>query len=102
MADTKQRTILKVKISGWFRACSKSYLQVFRQHGHSMGPDSIELIEDILDKHDIPEEDIESSTEWIAREYSRQDGEPIFRVLSPDPDFELDRCWYEGVGGNSP
>ncbi len=54
-----------------------------------MGPDSIELIEDILDKHDIPEEDIASSTEWIAREYSRQDGEPIFCVLFSNTDFEF-------------
>ena len=40
-----------------------------------MGPESIEFIEEVLDRHDIADEDIEFSTEWIAKEYSRQDGQ---------------------------
>lgn len=39
-----------------------------------MSPDAIAFVEDILEKHEIPDEDVEFSTEWIAKEYSRQDG----------------------------
>ena len=48
-----------------------------------MGPESIEFIEEVLDRHDIADEDIEFSTEWIAKEYSRQDGQPSFHVSPP-------------------
>ena len=50
--------------------------KVFRKYGHSLGPESLEFLEDILEQHDIADEDVEFSTEWIAKEYNKQDGIP--------------------------
>ncbi|KAJ7638909.1 DNA polymerase alpha/epsilon subunit B-domain-containing protein [Roridomyces roridus] len=57
MADARQRTIIKV----------------FRKYSNSLGPDSLELIEAILDNHEIADADVESSVETLAREYNKQD-----------------------------
>ena len=48
--------------------------QVFRKYGHSLGPESLEFLEDLLDRHDIADEDVEYSIEWMAKEYNKQDG----------------------------
>ena len=37
-------------------------------------PESLEFLEELLDRHDIADEDIEFSIEWIAKEYNKQDG----------------------------
>ncbi|TFK43454.1 epsilon DNA polymerase [Crucibulum laeve] len=57
MADTRQRTIIKV----------------FRKFSNSLGPDALVLLEDILDQHEITDEEIESSLETLAKEYNKQD-----------------------------
>ena len=34
----------------------------------------MEFLEDLLDRHDIADEDVEYSIEWMAKEYNKQDG----------------------------
>ncbi|KAH9899927.1 epsilon DNA polymerase [Cubamyces lactineus] len=48
-------------------------IKVFRKYGHSLGPESLEFLEDLLDRHEIADEDVEFSVEWIAKEYNKQD-----------------------------
>ncbi|KAI0347310.1 epsilon DNA polymerase [Trametopsis cervina] len=57
MADSRQRAIIKV----------------FRKYSHSLGPEALEFLEDILNRHDVADEDVEYSVEWIAKEYNMQD-----------------------------
>ncbi|EMD40775.1 hypothetical protein CERSUDRAFT_45107 [Gelatoporia subvermispora B] len=57
MADARQRTIIKV----------------FRKYSHSLGPEALEFLESLLDAHEVSDEDVEYSVEWIAKEYNRQD-----------------------------
>ncbi|KAG9317411.1 DNA polymerase epsilon, subunit B [Chiua virens] len=57
MADTHQRIIIKV----------------FRKYSHSLGPEALQFLEEILDRHEIANEEIEFSIETIAREYNKQD-----------------------------
>ncbi|KAK7061812.1 DNA polymerase epsilon subunit [Favolaschia claudopus] len=57
MADARQRIIIKV----------------FRKYSNSLGPDTLELLETILDNNEIEDADVESSIEIIAREYNKQD-----------------------------
>ncbi|KIJ99373.1 hypothetical protein K443DRAFT_133083 [Laccaria amethystina LaAM-08-1] len=57
MADTRQRTIIKV----------------FRKFSNSIGPDALELLDEILDHHDIADADVESSLETLAKAYNKQD-----------------------------
>jgi DNA polymerase epsilon subunit 2 len=47
---------------------------VFRKYSFSVGPDVVELLEDILNRHEISDEDLESSLETLAKEYTKQDG----------------------------
>lgn len=47
---------------------------MFRKYGHSLGPESLEFLEDLLDRHEIADEDVEFSIEWMAKEYNKQDG----------------------------
>jgi hypothetical protein len=54
--------------------------QVFRKYSNSLGPDTLELLEAILDSHEIEDADVESSIDTIAREYNKQDG--AFQYLS--------------------
>jgi DNA polymerase epsilon subunit 2 len=49
-------------------------IRVFRKYSHSLGPDELEYLDQILKEHDISEEDVEMSIELIAKEYNRQDG----------------------------
>ncbi|KAJ7665519.1 DNA polymerase epsilon, subunit B [Mycena rosella] len=57
MADARQRTIIKV----------------FRKYSNSLGPDTLELLEAILDNHEIEDAEVEVSIETLAREYNKQD-----------------------------
>lgn len=57
MTDGRQLTIIKV----------------FRKYSHSLGPDALQFLEEILEKHDIADNDVEFSIETIAREYNKQD-----------------------------
>ncbi|KAH7914209.1 DNA polymerase epsilon, subunit B [Hygrophoropsis aurantiaca] len=57
MADPRQRTIIKV----------------FRKYSHSLGPDVLQFLEEVLDSHEIAEEDVEFSIETIAKGYNKQD-----------------------------
>ncbi|KAF8351368.1 DNA polymerase alpha/epsilon subunit B-domain-containing protein [Amanita rubescens] len=57
MTDVRQRTIIKV----------------FRKYSNSLGPDALELVEEILAEHEIQDADIESSLETLVKEYNKQD-----------------------------
>ncbi|THV08446.1 DNA polymerase epsilon, subunit B [Dendrothele bispora CBS 962.96] len=57
MSNPRQRTIIKV----------------FRKYSNSLGPDALDLVEQILDLHEIAEEDVESSVEALAKDYNKQD-----------------------------
>ncbi|CAA7259855.1 unnamed protein product [Cyclocybe aegerita] len=57
MADIRQRTIIKV----------------FRKFSNSLGPETITIIEKILDDSEIDDADVESSIEMLAKEYNKQD-----------------------------
>ncbi|KAK2466285.1 hypothetical protein APHAL10511_001927 [Amanita phalloides] len=57
MSDVRQRTIIKV----------------FRKYSNSLGPDALELVQEILAEHDIQDADVESSLETLAKEYNKQD-----------------------------
>ena len=56
--------------------------QVFRKYGHSLGPETLEFLEDILDRHEIADEDVEFSIEWMAKEYNKQDGKIFSRLTN--------------------
>ncbi|KAH9938205.1 DNA polymerase epsilon subunit B [Fomitopsis serialis] len=80
MADPRQRVIIKV----------------FRKYSHSLGPESLEFLEEILERHEIPDEDAEFSIEWIAKEYNKQDDaqmkvslDVLQRAEAVDPDSHL-------------
>lgn len=49
-------------------------IRVFRKYSHSLGPDELEYLDEILKEHDILDEDVEVSIELIAKEYNKQDG----------------------------
>ncbi|EIN10433.1 DNA polymerase epsilon subunit B [Punctularia strigosozonata HHB-11173 SS5] len=57
MADSRQRAIIKV----------------FRKYSHSLGPEVLDFLEDVLDKHEIADEEVESSMDLVAKEYNKQD-----------------------------
>lgn len=78
MADPRQRRILKVWkeanaifINGQFYA---RRIKVFRKFSYSLGPDASRYLESLLDFHQVADEDIESTMEIIALEYSKQEG----------------------------
>ncbi|CAL1700805.1 unnamed protein product [Somion occarium] len=52
--------------------CDKELLS-----SHSLGPEALEYLEDILDSHEIPDHDVEYAIEWIAKEYNKQDDAPM-------------------------
>jgi DNA polymerase epsilon subunit 2 len=47
---------------------------VFRKFSNSLGPDTLVLVEEILNHHEIEDDDVESSLETLAKEYNKQDG----------------------------
>ena len=49
-------------------------IRVFRKYSHSLGPEELEYLDEILKEHDITDEDVELSIELIAKEYNKQDG----------------------------
>ncbi|KAI0270066.1 DNA polymerase epsilon subunit B [Russula aff. rugulosa BPL654] len=48
-------------------------IRVFRKYSHSLGPEELEYLDEILKEHDISDEDVEMSIELIAKEYNKQD-----------------------------
>lgn len=77
--------------------------QVFRKYGHSLGPESLEFLGELLDRHEIADEEVEFSMEWMAKEYNKQDGELGFMrrraYLTPPrcPDESLAGCAQQSV-----
>jgi DNA polymerase epsilon subunit 2 len=65
MTDGRQLTIIKV----------------FRKYSHSLGPDALQFLEEILERHDIADNDVEFSIETIAREYNKQDGDAFVKSV---------------------
>lgn len=64
--------------------------QVFRKYSHALGPDVLDFLEGVLDKHEIADEDVEYSIDLIAKEYNKQDGRfgrlaPLCPELTPLP-----------------
>ncbi|KAH7887661.1 DNA polymerase epsilon, subunit B [Phlebopus sp. FC_14] len=57
MTDLRQRTIIKV----------------FRKYSHSLGPEALQFLDQILDQHRVQDEEVEYAVEIIAREYNKQD-----------------------------
>ncbi|KAI0034454.1 DNA polymerase epsilon subunit B [Vararia minispora EC-137] len=51
----------------------KIIIRVFRKYSHSLGPEEIAFLEEVLNEHDIADEDVEYSVELIAKEYNKQD-----------------------------
>lgn len=49
-------------------------IQVFRKYSNSLGPDALSFLEQVLDAHEIEDQDVESSIEALAKEYNKQDG----------------------------
>ncbi|KAF9247304.1 DNA polymerase epsilon, subunit B [Melanogaster broomeanus] len=66
MADARQRIIIKV----------------FRKYSHSLGPEALQFLEEVLDRHEIADEEVEFSIETIAREYNKQD-DAVMKVSLP-------------------
>lgn len=56
-------------------------IRVFRKYSHSLGPEELEYLDEILKEHDITDEDVEMSIELIAKEYNKQDGSFVFGSL---------------------
>ena len=75
MADPRQRIIIKVR-KYIILPCYLTDIicQVFRKYSHSLGPEALGFLEDILARHEVADKDVEFSIEWIAREYNKQDG----------------------------
>ncbi|KAN0115600.1 DNA polymerase alpha/epsilon subunit B domain containing protein [Russula decolorans] len=48
-------------------------IRVFRKYSHSLGPEELEYLDEVLKEHDISDEDVEMSIELIAKEYNKQD-----------------------------
>jgi DNA polymerase epsilon subunit 2 len=84
MADDRQRKILKVQLEFAAKYLITDRLQVFRKFSYSLGPEVSELLEEVLDHHDIADEDIESSLETLVVEYSKQDGQLLECLVSSD------------------
>jgi hypothetical protein len=77
-------------------------IRVFRKYSHSLGPEELEYLDDILKEHDISDEDVEMSIELIAKEYNKQDGSSLVSHLGAGgahaPLFFSTRCYHEGFG----
>ncbi|TFK23244.1 epsilon DNA polymerase [Coprinopsis marcescibilis] len=48
-------------------------IKVFRKFSNALGPDALEFLEDVIEQHDIADEDLETSVELIAKEYNKED-----------------------------
>ncbi|THH32936.1 hypothetical protein EUX98_g1271 [Antrodiella citrinella] len=49
------------------------FQNVFRKYSHSLGPEALEYLEDVIERHDIPDDEVEGAIEFFAKEYNRQD-----------------------------
>ena len=56
-------------------------IRVFRKYSHSLGPEELEYLDEIIKEHDISDEDVEMSIELIAKEYNKQDGSSLVSHL---------------------
>jgi DNA polymerase epsilon subunit 2 len=76
MADPRQRTIIKVSAVALYFVWenSSTIWQVFRKYSHSLGPDTLDVLEDICDQHGFADDEIEHIMETLATEYNKQDG----------------------------
>lgn len=81
MAGPKQRAIIKVRFKCLVGDLNWNCFQVFRKYSHSLGPEALEFVEEVLERHEIPDDQVEQSVEWIAKEYNKQDGECDFRLV---------------------
>jgi DNA polymerase epsilon subunit 2 len=76
-------------------------IRVFRKYSHSLGPEELEYLDEILKEHDIADEDVEMSIELVAKEYNKQDGSSLVSHLGARglmPTFFSTRCYHEGLG----
>lgn len=80
----------------WLDFQPNNVLQVFRKYSHSLGPEAQQFLEEILDVHEIKDEDVEYSIETIAREYNKQDGGFVFSVWKAYPQT-VRRCCHESL-----
>jgi DNA polymerase epsilon subunit 2 len=76
-------------------------IRVFRKYSHSLGPEELEYLDEVLKEHDISDEDVEMSIELIAKEYNKQDGSSLVSHLGArgaHAHFFSERCYHEGLG----
>jgi DNA polymerase epsilon subunit 2 len=52
-------------------------IRVFLKYSHSLGPEELEYLDEILKEHDICDEDVEMSMELLAKEYNKRDGASV-------------------------
>ncbi|KAI0375580.1 epsilon DNA polymerase [Pilatotrama ljubarskyi] len=74
-------------------------IKVFRKYGHSLGPESLEFLEELLDRHEIADEDVEFSIEWMAKEYNKQDDAQM--KVSLDVLHRVYEAFQNGDGGGA-
>lgn len=72
--DSEPSSRFQSTLSAFIVTLIRSKSQVFRKYSHALGPDALEFLEGILDKHEIRDEDAEYSIDLIAKEYNKQDG----------------------------
>ncbi|KAF7968423.1 hypothetical protein HWV62_30579 [Athelia sp. TMB] len=48
-------------------------IKVFRKYSHSLGPEALEALEEILNQCEIPDDEVEQTIEALATEYNKQD-----------------------------
>ena len=73
----------------------------FRKYSHSLGPEELEYLDEILKEHDISDEDVEMSVELIAKDYNKQDGSSLVSHLAAwgaHAHFLSERCYHESLG----
>ncbi|KZV71534.1 epsilon DNA polymerase [Peniophora sp. CONT] len=76
----------------------KIIIRVFRKYSHSLGPDEITFLENVLDEYGIADEDAEYSVELVAKEYNRQD-DAAMKVTLPVLKRVLDALQHAGTSG---
>ncbi|KII95089.1 hypothetical protein PLICRDRAFT_33919 [Plicaturopsis crispa FD-325 SS-3] len=48
-------------------------IKVFRKYSHSLSPEALEYLEDILSENEIDDDELELTVEMLAKEYNKQD-----------------------------
>jgi hypothetical protein len=65
----------------------QTILKVFtRKYQLSLTSEAIQFLEEILDEHEVQDEDVQHSVEVIAKEYSVQDGKSASRTIISSSD----------------